>query len=56
MIMKAQDARQRVFQGVAFDVLAVGMKSMLTKMRYPNGNLIIKRHDKNYCHKYVTSQ
>lgn len=40
MIVKAQKAKQLVFQGVTFDVLAIGERSMVTKMYYQDGNFV----------------
>ncbi|MBW1714045.1 MAG: cupin domain-containing protein [Deltaproteobacteria bacterium] len=37
MIVKASQGQKRAFKGVEFDVLAVGLKSMVTKMRYDKG-------------------
>jgi quercetin dioxygenase-like cupin family protein len=34
MIVKSEDAQQREFLGVQFELLAIGKKSMVTKMRY----------------------
>lgn len=36
--MKRQEAAKRVFKGVSLDSLAVGEKSMVTKMNYVKGN------------------
>ncbi|GKZ15716.1 cupin domain-containing protein [Haladaptatus sp. T7] len=38
MIVKAEDADSNEFQGVQFDVLAVGDESMVTKMHLKEGN------------------
>lgn len=38
MITKKEDAKKRVFKGVSLDSLAVGEKSMVTKMNYIVGN------------------
>lgn len=37
-IVKKADAKKRVFKGVNLDSLAVGEKSMVTKMNYTAGN------------------
>lgn len=37
-VVKKADAKKRVFKGVALDSLAVGEKSMVTKMNYAVGN------------------
>lgn len=38
MITKKDQAMKRTFKGVSLDVLAVGEKSMVTKMNYVKGN------------------
>lgn len=38
MIVKKEDAKKRTFKGVHLDSLAVGEKSMVTKMNYVEGN------------------
>ena len=40
MIVKSQDRKNREFKGVSFDVLAVGEKSMITRMNYLVGNIV----------------
>jgi len=40
MITKKENAKNRVFKGVSFDVLAVGEKSMVTKMNYKVGDKV----------------
>jgi quercetin dioxygenase-like cupin family protein len=55
MITKAQEAKQLAFQGVAFDVLAVGEKSMITKMRYQDGNYVPFHSHPNEQSGYVIS-
>ena len=55
MITKAQEAKQLVFQGVTFDVLAVGEESMVTKMRYKNGNYVPFHSHPNEQSGYVIS-
>ncbi len=40
MIVKSKDAKQREFMGVSFDVLAVGQKSMVTRMNYRAENFV----------------
>ncbi|MDE7116041.1 MAG: cupin domain-containing protein [Muribaculaceae bacterium] len=37
-VVKKADALKRVFKGVSLDSLAVGEKSMVTKMNYVKGN------------------
>jgi len=38
MVTKKEDAKKKVFKGVSLDSLAVGEKSMVTKMNYVVGN------------------
>lgn len=38
MVTKKEEAKKRTFKGVALDSLAVGEKSMVTKMNYVVGN------------------
>lgn len=38
IIVKKEDALKRVFKGVNLDSLAVGEKTMVTKMNYKKGN------------------
>src|SRR5690625_6480402 len=38
MITKIEQAEQREFKGVSLDVLAIGEKSMVTKMNYVKGD------------------
>lgn len=38
IVVKKEDALKRVFKGVSLDSLAVGEKSMVTKMNYVKGN------------------
>lgn len=38
MVTKKEDAKKRTFKGVSLDSLAVGKKSMVTKMNYVTGN------------------
>lgn len=39
MVTKKEGVKQRVFKGVKLDSLAVGEKSMVTKMNYVKGNM-----------------
>lgn len=55
MITKAQEAKQLVFQGVNFDVLAVGKESMVTKMHYEEGNYVPFHSHPNEQSGYVIS-
>lgn len=40
MIVKSEDAKQHMFMGVSFDVLAVGENSMVTRMNYAADNSV----------------
>jgi quercetin dioxygenase-like cupin family protein len=40
MIVKSKDAKQGKFMGVSFDVLAVGERSMVTRMNYTADNSV----------------
>jgi quercetin dioxygenase-like cupin family protein len=40
MIVKSKNARPRVFKGVSFDVLAVGEKTMVTRMKFAPGQSV----------------
>lgn len=55
MIRKGNEALVREFQGVSFDVLAVGEKSMVTKMRYRAGNRVELHSHPNEQSGYITS-
>ena len=55
MIVKSKDAKQREFRGVSFDVLAVGHKSMVTRMNYTAGNIVPFHQHPNEQSGYVIS-
>ncbi len=40
MIIKSKDSKQREFNGVTFEILATGNKSMVTKMNYKIGDKV----------------
>jgi quercetin dioxygenase-like cupin family protein len=40
MIVKSKDAKQGKFMGVSFDALALGEKSMVTRMNYTADNFV----------------
>jgi len=40
MITKKENARKREFKGISFDVLAIGQKTMITKMNYKIGDQV----------------
>lgn len=49
-VVKRKDAVKRVFKGVSLDSLAVGEKSMVTKMNYVKGNFAdTHRHPHEQC-------
>jgi len=50
MIVKSKDSKFREFKGVEFEVLAVGEKSMVTKMKYKSGNKVpMHSHPNEQC-------
>lgn len=50
IVVKREDALKRVFKGVSLDSLAVGEKSMVTKMNYVKGNFAtIHQHPHEQC-------
>ena len=55
MITKKENTKQRQFKGVSFDVLAVGEKSMLTKMNYKVGDKVPYHSHPNEQNGYVIS-
>lgn len=55
MIVKAQEAKHRVFQGVNFEVLAVGLETMVTKMHYKPSNYVSCHSHPNEQSGYVIS-
>lgn len=55
MITKIENARKRQFKGVDFDVLAVGEKSMVTKMNYKVGDTVPEHAHPNEQSGYVIS-
>jgi len=55
MIVKSSDSKKRTFKGVDFDVLAVGEKSMVTKMNYKVGDNVPKHKHPNEQNGYVIS-
>ncbi|MDE6324353.1 MAG: cupin domain-containing protein [Paramuribaculum sp.] len=55
IVVKKEDALNRMFKGVSLDSLAVGEKSMVTKMNYVKGNFATThRHPHEQCG-YVVS-
>lgn len=55
MIIKSKDTKQREFKGVNFEVLATGEKSMVTKMKYKNGDKVPFHTHPNEQSGYVIS-
>ena len=55
MIIKKQQAKHREFKGVSFEVLAVGKKSMVTKMNYKIGDQVSVHSHPNEQSGYVIS-
>lgn len=50
MVVKKADAKKRMFKGVDLDSLAVGEKSMVTKMNYVVGNYAMEHtHPHEQC-------
>ena len=55
MIVKSENAKNRQFKGVSFDVLAVGKKSMVTRMNYRVGDNVPLHSHPNEQSGYVIS-
>ncbi len=55
MIVKSENAKKRQFRGVSFDVLAVGEKSMVTRMNYKVGDNVPAHYHPNEQSGYVIS-
>lgn len=55
MIIKSTQARHRQFQGVAFDVLAIGKNTMVTRMNYRPENKVPVHVHPNEQSGYVIS-
>lgn len=54
-IVKSENGRKREFRGISFDVLAVGQKSMVTRMNYNVGDYIPLHSHPNEQSGYVIS-
>lgn len=55
MIVRKGEAGKKVFKGVHLDVLAIGQRSMVTKMNYRQGNYAtMHQHPHEQCG-YVVS-
>ena len=55
IVVKKEEALKRVFKGVSLDSLAVGEKSMVTKMNYVKGNFADTHHHPHEQCGYVVS-
>ena len=55
MITKNENAKNRQFKGVSFDVLAVGQQSMVTRMNYKVGNNVPLHSHPNEQSGYIIS-
>lgn len=55
MIVKSENAKNRQFKGISFDVLAVGQKSMVTRMNYRVGDNVPLHSHPNEQSGYVIS-
>jgi quercetin dioxygenase-like cupin family protein len=55
MITKKENAIKRQFKGVDFDVLAIGQKSMVTKMNFKVGDIVPFHSHPNEQSGYVIS-
>ena len=55
MITKKENAKNRQFKGVSFDVLAVGQKSMVIRMNYKAGDNVPFHSHPNEQSGYVIS-
>ena len=57
IVVKREDALKRVFKGVNLDSLAVGEKSMVTKMNYVKGNYATThQHPHEQCGYVISGQ
>ncbi len=57
IIVKKEEALKRVFKGVSLDSLAVGEKSMVTKMNYVKGNYATThQHPHEQCGYVISGQ
>ena len=55
MIVKSADSKKKEFLGISFDVLAVGEKSMVTKMNFSKGDKVTSHAHPNEQSGYVVS-
>ena len=57
IVVQREDALKRVFKGVSLDSLAVGEKSMVTKMNYVKGNYATThQHPHEQCGYVISGQ
>lgn len=57
IVVKREEALKRVFKGVSLDSLAVGEKSMVTKMNYVKGNYAsTHQHPHEQCGYVISGQ
>lgn len=57
IVVKREEALKRVFKGVSLDSLAVGEKSMVTKMNYVKGNYATThQHPHEQCGYVISGQ
>ena len=57
VVIKKEEAIQKTFKGVLLDVLAIGEKSMVTKMNYVKGNFATThQHPHEQCGYVVSGQ
>lgn len=55
MVTKKEEAKKRIFKGVSLDSLAIGEKSIVTKMNYVKGNFATTHTHPNEQSGYVIS-
>jgi len=55
MIVKSKNSKKRKFKGIHFEVLAMGNKSMVTKMLYKSGESVPNHSHPNEQSGYVIS-
>jgi quercetin dioxygenase-like cupin family protein len=55
MVVKKEESKKKTFKGVLLDVLAIGEKSMVTKMNYVKGNFASTHAHPNEQSGYVIS-
>ncbi|HVP11812.1 MAG TPA: cupin domain-containing protein [Phycisphaerae bacterium] len=55
MVVRSRDAKKRQFKGITFDLLAVGEKTMLTRMTFKAGDVVPPHGHPNEQTGYVLS-